>query len=62
MLKREGLVINHKRTERLYREKSLSLRLKKRKKKASILRVKLPEVVARLIETLSIQWYEAGKF
>ncbi len=43
MLKRERLVINHKRTERIYREKGLSLRLKRRKKKASILRVKLPE-------------------
>ena len=43
MLKREELVINHKRTERIYRKESLSLRLKKRKKKASILRVKLPE-------------------
>ncbi len=43
MLKREGLVINHKRTERIYREESLFSRLKKRKKKASILRVKLPE-------------------
>ena len=33
ILKREGLVINHKRTERIYREEGLSLRLKKRKKK-----------------------------
>jgi putative transposase len=28
LLKREGLVINHKRTERLYREKGLALRKK----------------------------------
>jgi putative transposase len=42
ILKREGLVINHKRTERIYREEGLSLRLKKRKKTAMI-RVKLPE-------------------
>ena len=43
ILKREGLVINHKRTERIYREEGLSLRLKRRKKKIAMLRVKLPE-------------------
>jgi len=43
MLKREKLVINHKRTERLYREEGLSLRLKRRKKKAAVLRVTLPQ-------------------
>ena len=41
MLRRESLVINHKRTERIYREEGLSLRLKKRKKKAVVLRVRL---------------------
>ena len=39
LLKREGLVINHKRTERVYREENLSLRLKIRKKRPSHLRV-----------------------
>lgn len=39
MLHREGHLINHKRTERLYREEDLSLRLKKRKKRKSQLRV-----------------------
>ena len=39
LLRREGYRINHKRTERLYREEGLSLRLKKRKKRASHLRV-----------------------
>ena len=39
MLRREGHLINHKRTERLYREEGLSLRLKKRKKRTSHLRV-----------------------
>jgi putative transposase len=43
MLKREGVVINHKRTERIYREEGLSLRLKNRKKKAAVLRVMLPQ-------------------
>jgi putative transposase len=42
MLRREGLVENHKRTERLYREEGLSLRLKRRKKRPSHLRVVMP--------------------
>jgi putative transposase len=42
LLKREGLVVNHKRTERLYREEGLSLRLKKRKRRPAGVRVKLP--------------------
>jgi putative transposase len=39
LLQREGYQINHKRIERLYREEGLSLRLKKRKKRISHLRV-----------------------
>ena len=39
MLQREGYKINHKRTERLYREEGLSLRLKRRKKRGRHLRV-----------------------
>jgi len=39
LLRREGHLINHKRTERLYREEGLSLLLKKRKKRISHLRV-----------------------
>jgi len=39
LLRREGYLINHKRTERLYREEGLSLRLKRRRKRCSILRV-----------------------
>ena len=42
LLKREGLVINHKRTERIYHEEGLSLRLKKRKRRPAGARVKLP--------------------
>jgi len=38
LLRREGCVINHKRTERLYKAEGLSLRLKKRKKRISHLR------------------------
>lgn len=42
LLRREGLVTNHKRTERVYREECLSLRLKKRNKRPSHLRVIQP--------------------
>lgn len=42
VLKREGLVRNHKRTERLYREEGLSIRTRKRKKRACHLRVEMP--------------------
>ena len=33
MLKRENLVVNHKRTERIYREEGLALRRKRRRKR-----------------------------
>jgi putative transposase len=42
LLRREGLVVNHKRTERIYREEGLSLRKRKRKKTAARARVTLP--------------------
>jgi len=38
LLKREGFVINHKRTERIYREEGLSLRIRRRRKMASAVR------------------------
>lgn len=43
MLKREGLVVNHKRTERIYRDEKLSLRLKKRKRRPAAARMVLPQ-------------------
>jgi putative transposase len=43
MLRREGFMINHKRTERLYKEERLSLRIRKRRKMASLLRIELPK-------------------
>lgn len=43
LLKREGLVVNHKRTERLYRELKLSIRTKRRKKLVNALRLALPQ-------------------
>jgi putative transposase len=42
LLRRGGLVINHKRTERIYREEGLSLRKRKRRKTAAMARVILP--------------------
>ena len=42
VLKSEGLVINHKRTERIYREEGLSLRRKRRRKLPAVARVPLP--------------------
>ena len=42
MLKREGLVVNHKRTERLYREEGLALRRKRRRKGAAGVRMVIP--------------------
>lgn len=43
LLKREGFKINHKRTERIYRQEGLSLRIRRRRKMASLLRVELPK-------------------
>lgn len=45
LLRREKLVVNHKRTERIYKEEGLSLRRKKRKRIASELRVRIPDAV-----------------
>lgn len=43
MLKREGLVVNHKRTERIYREEGLKLsRRRKSRKRGALLRVEMP--------------------
>jgi putative transposase len=42
LLKREGLVVNHKRTERIYREEGLALRRKRRRKEAAGARVIIP--------------------
>lgn len=47
MLKREGLVINHKRTERVYKEENLSLTIRRRKKRASCSRVEIPRAEKR---------------
>lgn len=44
---REGLVINHKRTERIYKEEGLSLTIRRRKKRASHARVAIPRAKKR---------------
>lgn len=43
LLRREGLVQNHKRTERIYKEERLSLKVRRRKKLASQLRIEIPK-------------------
>ena len=42
LLRKEGLVINHKKTERIYREEGLSLKRRTRKKRVLPLRVVMP--------------------
>lgn len=42
LLRREGFVVNRKRTQRIYRELGLSIRTKKRKKLVNALRLALP--------------------
>jgi len=43
LLQREGWRVNHKRVERVYREAGLSLRLRKRRKRSSHMRVVMPQ-------------------
>jgi len=42
LIRREGLIVNHKRTERLYRSEGLSLRIRRRRKFAAVVRNPLP--------------------
>ena len=55
LLKREGVVINHKRTERIYREEGLSLRKRTRRKRLSLPRVPMP-AASRVNEVWSIDF------
>jgi putative transposase len=43
MLRREGFRMNHKRTERIYKQEGLSLRIRRRKKRSSLLRIEIPK-------------------
>ena len=47
LIQREGMIVNHKRTERLYSLLKLSLRQKRRKRKRCGLRLVLPAATAR---------------
>ena len=42
LIRREGLIVNHKRTERIYRAEGLSLRIRRRRKFAAVVRNSLP--------------------
>lgn len=42
LIRREGLMVNHKRTERIYRTEGLSLRIRRRRKFAAVVRNPLP--------------------
>lgn len=42
-VRREGMLVNHKRVERIYREEELSVRRKKRRRACSVARAKAPE-------------------
>lgn len=42
ILHREGLVVNHKRTERIYRQQELAIRLRRRAKRTAATRLVLP--------------------
>ena len=42
ILRREGLVVNHKRTERIYRQQALAIKLRRRGKRAAGTRLVLP--------------------
>jgi putative transposase len=55
LLKGEGLVINHKRTERIYREEGLSLRKRSGRKRVSLSRVPMPPA-SRVNEVSSIDF------
>lgn len=42
LIRREGIMVNHKRTERIYRAEGLSLRIRRRRKFAAVVRNPLP--------------------
>ena len=56
VLQRENLVINHKRTERIYCEEELSLRKKRRKKRAAYVRTEALREAQRINETWSMDF------
>ena len=55
MLRREGWVVNRKRVRRIYREEGLSVRLTRRRKRASHLRV-VPPLPTQINERWSMDF------
>ena len=43
LIRREGVKVNHKRTERIYRQEKLMLKIRRRKKVAALTRIPLPK-------------------
>jgi len=43
LLRREGILVNHKKTERIYREEGLHIRKRKRKKITAVIRIDTPK-------------------
>ena len=66
ILKREGLSINHKKTERIYREEGLSLKKRKKKRHKSTLRVPIskPEFLNEVwaMDFMSDSLYNGRRF
>jgi putative transposase len=58
ILHREGLVVNHKRTERIYKEQGLALSVRKHKKRAAATRLVLPRA-SRPNERWSMDFMQA---
>ena len=66
ILKREGISINHKRTERIYREENLSLKNRKKKRAKSSVRVVLsqPKTINEIwaMDFMSDSFYNGRRF
>ena len=60
LLRREGWFLNHKRTERLYKEEALSVRQKRRRKRISHLRVSPPPPIGRISGGAWTSWRTAS--
>jgi putative transposase len=66
LLRREGILINHRRTERLYREEHLMIRVKRRKKSAADILVAPPKPECRnqcwAMDLMSDKHYNGRRF
>jgi putative transposase len=57
LLRREGIFVNHKKVQRLYREESFSIRRKKRKRVAQVPRELMP-IPTRVTERWSMDFMQ----